>query len=113
MQVAGQTQVVYGWDDADRLTGITQGSSAVGIKYDNANRRTSLTLPYGIVVGYTSYDGDSRVKGMTWTPSGNPVGDLEYNYDADRRVIGKTGSFAQTNLPQTVTRQHLQSRTTR
>ena len=68
-----------------------------------ANRRTSLTLPNGIVLAYTSYDGDSRVKGMTWTLSGNPVGDLEYNYDADERVIGKTGSFAQTNLPQTVT----------
>ena len=73
------------------------------IGYDNANRRTSLTLPNGIVVAYTSYDGDSRVKGMTWTLSGNLVGDLEYNYDADGRVIGKTGSFAQVNLPQTVT----------
>ena len=39
---------------------------------------------------------------MAWTLAGSPVGDLEYNYDADGRVIGKTGSFAQTNLPQPV-----------
>ena len=40
---------------------------------------------------------------MTWTLAGNPVGDLEYSYDADGRVIEKTGSFAQTGLPQAVT----------
>ena len=39
---------------------------------------------------------------MTWTLAGNPVGDLEYSYDADSRVIEKTGSFAQTGLPQAV-----------
>jgi hypothetical protein len=40
---------------------------------------------------------------MTWTLAGNPVGDLEYSYAADGRVIQKTGSFAQTSLPQAVT----------
>ncbi|HEY9157294.1 RHS repeat-associated core domain-containing protein [Candidatus Binatus sp.] len=102
MTVAGQPQVSYAWDNANRLTGLTQGSTSVSLNYDNANRRTSLTLPNGIVVAYT-YDSDSHVKGMAWTLAGNPVGDLEYNYDADGRVIGKTGSFAQTNLPQPVT----------
>ncbi len=101
MQVAGQPQVVYGWDNANRLTGITQGSTSVSLNYDNANRRTSLTLPNGILLSYT-YDSDSHVKGMTWTLAGNAVGDLEYNYDADGRVIGKTGSFVQANLPQAV-----------
>lgn len=61
-----------------------------------------LTLPNGILAAYT-YDGDSRVKATTWTLGNNRVGDLEYSYDADGRVIGKTGSFAQTNLPQAVT----------
>lgn len=37
---------------------------------------------------------------MNWTLANNPVGDLEYNYYADGHVIEKTGSFAQTNLPQ-------------
>jgi hypothetical protein len=40
---------------------------------------------------------------MTWTLAGNAVGDLEYAYDADGRVIQKTGSFARTGLPQAVT----------
>jgi len=31
---------------------------------------------------------------MAWALAGNAVGDLEDNYDADGRVIGKTGSFA-------------------
>ena len=40
---------------------------------------------------------------MSWTLADNPVGDLDYSYDADGRVIEKTGSFAQTGLPQAVT----------
>src|SRR5579885_1908859 len=39
---------------------------------------------------------------MTCTLGGNPVGNLGYSYDADGRVTAKTGSFAQTNLPQAV-----------
>ena len=54
-----------------------------------------MTLPNGILLTYT-YDNDSRVTAMTWTLAGNAVGDLEYSYDADGRVIQKTGSFAQT-----------------
>jgi YD repeat-containing protein len=40
MTVAGQPQVTYGYDDANRLTSITQNSAAVGFTYDDANRRT-------------------------------------------------------------------------
>ena len=61
-----------------------------------------MTLPNGIVLTYT-YDNDSLVTAMTWTLGSAAVGDLEYQYDADSRVIQKTGSFAQTNLPQAVT----------
>ncbi len=43
MQVTGQTAVTYGYDDADRITGITQGSNAVGFTYDAACRRTLAT----------------------------------------------------------------------
>jgi uncharacterized protein RhaS with RHS repeats len=40
---------------------------------------------------------------MTCTLAGNQIGDLEYSYDADGRVIEKTGSMAATDLPQSVT----------
>jgi RHS repeat-associated protein len=103
MTVIGQTEVSYTFDNANRLTGITQGSSSVAFAYDGANRRTSLTLPNGIVVAY-SYDSDSRVSGLTWTQSGGTeIGDLEYTYDADGRVTKKTGTMAATNLPNPVT----------
>jgi YD repeat-containing protein len=49
MTVAGQTAVGYSYDNANRLTGITQGSWGVSFAYDAANRRTSLTLPNGIM----------------------------------------------------------------
>ena len=101
MTVVGQPTVSYSWDNANRLTRITQGSASIPIAYDNADRRNTLTLPNGIVLTYT-YDNDSRVTAMTWTLASNPVGDLEYAYDADSRVIEKTGSFAQTGLPQPV-----------
>ena len=48
MTVVGQPTVSYGWDNANRLTGITQGSTSIPIVYDNADRRYTLTLPNGI-----------------------------------------------------------------
>jgi YD repeat-containing protein len=104
MTVAGQPTVSYAWDNANRLIGITQGSASIPIGYDNADRRSTLTLPNGIVLTYT-YDNDSRVTAMTWTLSGNTVANLQYQYDADGRVIQKSsaGSFAQSQLPSPVT----------
>ena len=79
MQVAGQTAVNYCWDNANHLTGVSQQSCpnnpTVGIGYDNANRRTSLTLPNGVTVGY-SYDNDSRITGLTYSTGSSQLGNL-------------------------------------
>ena len=40
MSVSGQTTVTYGFDNANRLTQITQGSANVSFGYDNDSRRT-------------------------------------------------------------------------
>ena len=39
-------------NNADRLTKITQGTANVSLTYDTASRRTSLTLPNGIIATY-------------------------------------------------------------
>jgi hypothetical protein len=50
-----------------------------------------------------TYDNDSRVTAMSWTLLGNTVANLQYQYDADGRVLQKTGTFAQSQLPSPVT----------
>jgi YD repeat-containing protein len=42
--------VTYTFDDADRLTQLVQGSQTVALAYDDANRRSTLTLPKGIII---------------------------------------------------------------
>ena len=55
VQVTGQTAVIYGFDDANRITSITQDANAVGFTYDGASRRTQATLPNGVTIDY-GYD---------------------------------------------------------
>src|SRR5205823_4606603 len=66
--------------------------------YDNANRRSTLTLPNGIVATY-AYNRDSRLTGISYTLNGNSVGDLTYGYDTARRRVSAGGSLARTSLP--------------
>src|SRR5262249_38926133 len=102
MTVSGQPQVTYNYDNADRLTQITQGASTVGFSYDNANRRLTLTLSNGVNVSY-AYDNDSRVTGITYRFNANNLGDLSYIYDSLGRRTLVNGSFARTSLPGAVT----------
>lgn len=103
MTVNGQPEVDYTYDSGNRVTKITQGASVVQIGYDADSRRTSLTLPNGIVANYT-YDAASELTGIAYTQSGSPIGDLEYTYDSGGRVATVGGSLAHTNLPQPVSR---------
>jgi RHS repeat-associated protein len=99
----------YTWDNANRLNGIYQGSGgcassgnpAVRFAYDNANRRTTLTLPNGVTVSY-SYDKDSRVSLLNYGMGSTQLGQLSYYYDADGRVTGKGGTLASISLPQSL-----------
>ena len=100
-QVAGQTQLGYTFDVADRLTQIAQGATTVGFGYDNANRRTTLTLPNGIVVEY-GYDNANQLTGLTYKNGGTTLGALTYTYDNAGRRTQVAGSYARTNLPTAV-----------
>jgi RHS repeat-associated protein len=98
MTAGNQSAVNYTYDNGNRLTQITQGSSTVSFGYDTANRRTSLTLPNGIVMSY-SYDNDSELSGITYTLGSNTLGNLTYTYDLAGRRTSMGGSNAQTALP--------------
>jgi hypothetical protein len=62
----------------------------VGFNYDNANRRTCLTLHNNVLVSY-AYDTDSRVTSIGYGTGGScsspptNLGNLTYSYDADGR----------------------------
>jgi len=117
MTVPGQSMLNYTWDNANRLTGITQGTSAMGFagacpersRRNNANRRTALTLPNNVTVSYTGAcpersrrDNDSRVSGITYTAGSTQLGNLTYAYDAAGRRTASGGSLAAVTLPSAV-----------
>jgi RHS repeat-associated protein len=70
----------------------------VTFDYDNANRRTSLTLPNGIVMTY-GYDDASQLTGITYKSGTTTLGDLTYGYDLAGRRTSMGGSYARTTLP--------------
>jgi RHS repeat-associated protein len=103
MTAAAQAAANYIYDNANHLTSITQGSETVQLAYDADNRRTTLTLPNGITVAY-GYDSASELTGLTYAQSnGNALGNLAYGYDADGRIISKSGTFATDVLPTATT----------
>ncbi|WP_308142816.1 RHS repeat-associated core domain-containing protein [Burkholderia pseudomallei] len=103
MTPAAQATVNYSYDAADRLTSLSQGSETVQFTYDAANRRSTLVLPNGIVVG-AGFDAASELTSLTYTQSnGTSLGSLTYGYDADGRIISKSGTFATDLLPAATT----------
>jgi len=81
---------------------IAQGTSTIGFSYDNANRRSTLTMSNGVNMSYT-YDNDSRVTGITYKFNANTLGNLAYSYDSLGRRTQVGGGFARTGLPGMVT----------
>ena len=98
MQLVGQTAVVYGYDNANRLTSVTQGSNAVGFGYDAASRRTSASLPNLVTIDY-GYDDANELTSLTYKRSGTTLQTLTYGYDLAGRRITMGGTAARINLP--------------
>ncbi|MGO9455141.1 MAG: RHS repeat-associated core domain-containing protein, partial [Candidatus Binataceae bacterium] len=96
--------VSYGWDDANELTGLTNGGNSTSINYTPDGQRKSLSVSdWGMTVT-TNYSYDDplseRLTGITYASTQNSsLGNLTYSYDADGRVTGKAGSFATFILP--------------
>ncbi len=78
------------------------------MNYDNANRRTCLALPNGVIATY-GYDNDSRVTSITFGTGGScssppsNLGNLTYTYDSNGRRTATAGSLAAVSLPANVT----------
>jgi RHS repeat-associated protein len=98
MTVAGQSAVNYTYDNDNRLTQITQGTSTASFAYDIASRRTSMTLPNGVATTY-SYDTASELTGLTYKLGSTTLGALTYGYDARGQRTAVGGSYARTGLP--------------
>jgi YD repeat-containing protein len=96
--VTGQPAVSYGYDNANWLTSITQSSATVGFAYDDADRRTVLTLPNGVTVEY-GYDDASQVTSLTYKAGSTTLGTLTYTYDLAGNRTSVGGTWARTGLP--------------
>jgi RHS repeat-associated protein len=96
-----RTRTKYQYDNANRLTQIAQGTNVIGLAYDAANRKSSVTLPNGIVAT-PSFDAANQLLALSYNLSGTHIGDLAYTYDAAGRRITQTGSLATLNVPTSV-----------
>ncbi|HJQ97477.1 MAG TPA: hypothetical protein VJ826_04130 [Candidatus Polarisedimenticolaceae bacterium] len=67
MTTGGQPAVstAYAYDDADRLTQLSQGAATVTITPDAAGRREVVRLPNGVTMTY-GYDLNSRVSSIQY-----------------------------------------------
>ena len=101
MQVLGQPPITYSYDNASRLTSMSQASKTMTVTYDGDGRRSTLTLPNGIVTTY-SYNRAGELTGIVYTQDGQPLGDLQYTYDTVGQRTGVAGSMARTNFPRSV-----------
>ena len=77
---------------------MQQGTSTVTLGYDNADRRTSLTLPNTNSVTY-AYNAASELTSLTYKKGATVLGDLTYTYDAAGNRIKTGGAFARSTIP--------------
>jgi RHS repeat-associated protein len=91
------------YDTASRLTRVQRGVEVVTVDYDDANRRTAVTLPSGIRVE-SSYDAASQLTGLDYRQGvGGPLlGNLTYTYDRAGQRTKVGGTWARTGLPAAV-----------
>jgi RHS repeat-associated protein len=102
MATHAQNPANYSYDDASRMTAVTQGTQTVGLGYDNAGRRTSLAYPNGVNTSY-SYDDASRLTTITHQGPTALIESMTYSYDAAGNRISTTqANGTATNLPSAV-----------
>lgn len=101
MDAPGSATVTYSYDAASRLTEVSQAGRTAHLTYDPAGRRTSLTLPNGLVTEY-GYDVASQLTSLVYRTPVAVLGELTYQYDPAGHRIRIGGSLADTLLPPAV-----------
>jgi RHS repeat-associated protein len=109
MTAPGQAQLTYCYDNANRPVNIITGtscSSPTGILtvfgYDNADRRTGLTLPNGVTATYGYDDPDNDLQTIAYANGGNSLGSITYGYDNAGRRNSRNSSIDHNGLPSPV-----------
>ncbi len=82
----------YVYDDAGRLTSITNNTGAYAFAYDFGGRRTTLTYPGGATATYT-YDANSNLLNVLHARSGATLLQPAYTYDQVNNRITRTDTL--------------------
>jgi RHS repeat-associated protein len=86
------------YDQANRLTQLTQGSLTWTFGYDGAGNRTRLTHPNGTSTDY-AYLNNTWLSSITdKTPGGTPFQTTSYGYDPNGNRISQTDPSGQTTF---------------
>jgi len=103
LKLDGTNYASYGYDDANRLTNLTNSAdnAVINFGYDNANKLTSRSYPNSVTTTY-NYDGMSRLTRLR--DSGTSVNlDRQYSYNTANQINSitepaQTRSFGYDNL---------------
>ena len=103
LTVGNLTPVTFGYDVANQLISISQGTGTqVGFTYDGGGRPGSITLPDGVVQTY-GYDTANELISINYAKGATTLGDLTYGYNQVGLRTGVWGAFARTGLPAATT----------
>ena len=87
LKLDGSSYATYAYDNANRLTGITNtsDSTATTYSYDIANRLTSRLLPNGVTTTY-DFDGMSRLTSLKDALTSATLFDRQYSYNSANQI---------------------------
>jgi RHS repeat-associated protein len=95
----GVSPVAYFYDAANRLTNVVQGTTSASLFYDDAGRRTKLTLPNGINVLY-AYNSASQLTNITYQAA--VTNQIAYRYDQVGNRVAQSSQLSVFSLPSLV-----------
>lgn len=87
LKLDGSNLATYAFDNADRLTGITNSSdgTTTSFAYDIADRLTSRAYPNGVTTTY-DYDGMSRLMRLKDVNAASTLFDRQYSYNSANQI---------------------------